>query len=42
MAAEWTLPAKYEASGYTKNVGANFGGLKGRIETFQKEIGAKK
>jgi hypothetical protein len=35
-AAEWKLPEKYK--GYSSTVGANFGGLAGRIATLQKEI----
>jgi len=34
-ATEWKLPEKYK--GYAATVGANFGGLAGRIETLQKE-----
>jgi cyclase len=37
-AAEWTLPEKYKASGYSPTVGALFGGLAGRIATLQKEM----
>ena len=35
-AAEWKLPEKYK--GYAATVGANFGGLAGRIETLQNEM----
>jgi len=38
-AAEWKPPTKYV--GYAATVGANFGGLAGRIETLQKEMGSK-
>jgi len=41
-AGEWKLPEKYKSAGYNENVGALFGGLKGRIETLQKELGTKK
>jgi cyclase len=41
-AGEWKLPEKYEAKGYAKTVGANFGGLKGRIEVYEKEMKMKK
>ncbi len=41
-AAEWKLPEQYEAKGYAKTVGANFGGLKGRIEVLEKELKTKK
>jgi glyoxylase-like metal-dependent hydrolase (beta-lactamase superfamily II) len=37
-AAEWKLPEKYASKGYASQVGANFGGLAGRIETLQKEM----
>jgi len=37
-AAEWTLPDKYKSKGYASQVGANFGGLAGRIETLQHEM----
>ena len=35
-ATEWKLPEKYK--GYSATVGANFGGLAGRIETLQNEM----
>jgi len=37
-AAEFKLPAKYKDKGYSETVGPLFGGLKGRIETLQKEM----
>jgi cyclase len=37
-AAEWKLPEKYASKGYASQVGANFGGLAGRIETLQHEM----
>jgi cyclase len=37
-AAEFKLPAKYKEKGYSETVGPLFGGLKGRIETLQKEM----
>jgi cyclase len=37
-AAEWKLPEKYASKGYASQVGTNFGGLAGRIETLQKEM----
>jgi cyclase len=36
LAAEWKLPEKYK--GYSPTVGANMGGLVGRIQGLQKEI----
>jgi cyclase len=36
LVAEWKLPEKYK--GYSATVGANMGGLLGRIQTLQKEI----
>jgi len=35
-ATEWKLPEKYK--GYSPTVGANFGGLAGRIQVLQKEM----
>lgn len=35
-ATEWKVPEKYK--GYASTVGANFGGLAGRIETLQNEM----
>jgi glyoxylase-like metal-dependent hydrolase (beta-lactamase superfamily II) len=37
-AAEWKLPAKYQGAGYAAQVGANFGGLSGRLQTLQQEL----
>jgi glyoxylase-like metal-dependent hydrolase (beta-lactamase superfamily II) len=37
-AAEWKLPAKYQGAGYAAQVGANFGGLAGRLQTLQQEL----
>ena len=37
-AAEWKLPEKWAGKGYASQVGANFGGLAGRIQTLQKEM----
>jgi cyclase len=36
LVTEWKLPEKYQ--GYSATVGANMGGLLGRIQTLQKEI----
>jgi len=37
-AGEWKLPAKYQSAGYAAQVGANFGGLAGRLQTLQQEL----
>ncbi len=37
-AGEWKLAEKYKSKGYSETVNALMGGLKGRIETLQKEM----
>jgi cyclase len=37
-AAEWKLPAKYEALGYSGTVAPNMGGLEGRIQRLSDEM----
>lgn len=37
-AAEWKLPAKYEALGYSPTVGALFGGVEGRLTRLAEEL----
>jgi glyoxylase-like metal-dependent hydrolase (beta-lactamase superfamily II) len=37
-AADWALPAKYAAAGYSPNVSALFGGLVGRLQLLTKEM----
>jgi hypothetical protein len=37
-ATEWKLPAKYQSAGYAAQVGTNFGGLAGRLQTLQQEL----
>jgi len=40
-AAEWTLPEKYAALGYSPNVAGLFGGLAGRIQRLADEMGGR-
>jgi cyclase len=40
-ASAWTLPAKYAAAGYSANVPALFGGMAGRLQLLQKEMGSR-
>lgn len=37
-AAEWTLPEKYAAAGYSANVSGLFGGLAGRLQRLAEEM----